>query len=178
MKYSLIFLILNIFNSYCQIKSDTIIINIQDIDTIISKYSSNPRIEPKTVKQLFYKNSKLKLSGLFKIITSDTSYCITNLDQGIETNSGYNIIKYYKNELLDKIEFKGNAYFGSKYLSVTNYEIKNNIILRAFWKDIANDELIEDVEIKQFLKKNVIIWYVISKKAKKIKWKFDKIQFE
>ncbi len=168
----IIFLIL-----YCQFsfaqknQNDTITLHSSDIKCILQKSKiTNPRIVIPRQQIKVDKTCNKPLDGFYKIITGKNEFFLTKFKNGIEDNDEFNYIKYYTNGKLKKIDFKGTAFFGSKYLSIPNYSSKR--LIKGIFIDCYSKSIIDSIEIKQIISKKHLILKTNSKEDK-IKLKFS-----
>ncbi|MEN7550773.1 hypothetical protein AAG747_22825 [Rapidithrix thailandica] len=155
-------------------KGDTLVIHL-DTETYTKTRTINensPRLEPRTRSYLIDKRNDEPLTGLYKVITGSNSFYYCRYDNGAEVNYGLNYIEYHQNGKLIQIDIKGVAIFGSKYLTVPNYSCGKKI--KGFYKEVVSDAIVEEVIIKQKVKKGKIHWNVKAKHNVSFKGIFEK----
>ncbi|MEN7550774.1 hypothetical protein AAG747_22830 [Rapidithrix thailandica] len=132
----------------------------------------DPRRIPFTYEYLVDKRNDQPLTGLYKVITGSNSFYYCKYKNGIEANRALNFIEYHQNGKLIQIDIKGDAILGSRYLSVPNYSCDKKI--KGFYKEVVSDAIVEEVIIKQKVKKGKIHWNVKAKHNVSFKGIFEK----
>ena len=154
-----------------QIQQDTIVINFDDI---IHKIDTLYNVKTKFVERIIKidKQSNKPLDGFYKVITSDREYFLTKYKKGGTDDRIFNYKKYYCNGILCSIEIKGIQMIGINYISILEYSCNKHLI--GSYLDISSNKKVEDIIIKQRVRKKRVLWKIIRANGQVRKLYLDK----
>lgn len=101
------------------------------------------------------KGTSIPLNGFYKVNTDSISYYLTAYENGIELFNVYFVIRYYKNETLERFDIKGMTVLDNEgYYSFPKFVNKSNIYVEVDYKDYYTNRIVKKGTAYQKIKKD------------------------
>ncbi|GIZ16038.1 hypothetical protein [Capnocytophaga catalasegens] len=161
----ILFLLLLINSSLSYSQKDTITVRESNIAFISQDiYIEDPRIGILTTDVYILKEEKTPLNGFYKVIINNDYFYTLAFDKGSKILNNGNIIKYYKNNKIYKLDIYYPTFYEHEYyytIEPFNCDVKKT---KVYIKYIENDSKTKSIfRARQIIDEKYIVWTFIKK---------------